>query len=167
METPNITIQPATDQDCEALCTLFNEVDAFHRDRLSHLFKAPDGPAREHAYFQALIADSANGLFIAKVDDKAVGYVHAIARHTPDLPILVPRHYVVIDNIGVASEYQHKGIGRLLMDRAREWACANGAKNIELNVYEFNAGAIAFYEELGYQTLSRKMSLALDGEQTI
>ena len=164
METPNITIQPATDQDCEALCTLFNEVDAFHRDRLSHLFRAPDGPARERAYFQALMADSTNGLFIARVDGKAVGYVHAIARHTPDLPILVPRHYVIVDNIGVTSEYQHKGIGRLLMDKAREWACTKGATNIELNVYEFNAGAIAFYEELGYQTLSRKMSLQLDRE---
>ena len=95
---------------------------------------------------------------------KPLGTCMQSPRHTPDLPIFVPRHYVVVDNIGVASEYQHKGIGRLLMDRAREWACAKGATNIELNVYEFNAGAIAFYEELGYQTLSRKMSLPLDRE---
>jgi ribosomal protein S18 acetylase RimI-like enzyme len=47
------------------------------------------------------------------------------------------------------------------MDEVRVWAIAKGATAIELNVYEFNETAIAFYERLGYQTLSRKMSKEL------
>jgi len=31
-----------------------------------------------------------------------------------------------------------------------------------LNVFEFNQGAVAFYEELGFVTLSRKMRKRLD-----
>jgi hypothetical protein len=41
---------------------------------------------------------------------------------------------------------------------AQAWAIAKGATSVELNVFEFNQKAIAFYEGLGYQTLSRKMS---------
>ncbi len=47
------------------------------------------------------------------------------------------------------------------MEKMQEWAIAKGATSIELNVYEFNETAISFYEGLGYQTLSRKMSKEL------
>jgi ribosomal protein S18 acetylase RimI-like enzyme len=43
------------------------------------------------------------------------------------------------------------------MDAAQEWAIARGATAIELNVYEFNEAAQAFYRQLGYATLSRRM----------
>jgi ribosomal protein S18 acetylase RimI-like enzyme len=35
--------------------------------------------------------------------------------------------------------------------------------DIELNVWEFNRGAMAFYRQLGYRTTSRKMSKRLGG----
>jgi len=50
----------------------------------------------------------------------------------------------------------------MLMDIVHEWAIAKGATAIELNVYEFNKSAMAFYRRLGYETVSRKMSRALN-----
>jgi len=58
----------------------------------------------------------------------------------------------------VKSGFQNHGIGRILMDKMQEWATAKGATSIELHVYEFNETAVSFYERLGYQTFSRKMS---------
>ncbi len=52
------------------------------------------------------------------------------------------------------------------MDKMQEWAIARGATSIELNVYEFNVTAISFYERLGYQTFSRKMSKELKKDKT-
>lgn len=49
----------------------------------------------------------------------------------------------------------------MLMDEIQKWAIVKGATSIELNVFEFNYTAISFYERLGYQTLSRKMSKEL------
>jgi diamine N-acetyltransferase len=43
------------------------------------------------------------------------------------------------------------------MDEMHAWAVAQGAASIELNVYEFNQNAIRFYQNLGFQTFSRKM----------
>ena len=52
------------------------------------------------------------------------------------------------------------------MDKMQEWATTKGATSIELNVYEFNKTAISFYERLGYQTLSRKMSKEITKDKT-
>jgi GNAT superfamily N-acetyltransferase len=47
------------------------------------------------------------------------------------------------------------------MYKAEEWAVRLGVSEVELNVYEFNQVAQAFYERLGYATCSRKMSKKL------
>lgn len=47
------------------------------------------------------------------------------------------------------------------MEKAHEWAVAEGAESIELNVWEFNQEAAEFYKTLGYETASRKMNKRL------
>lgn len=156
-----VSIRKANAKDYSALCDLFDEVDALHRDNLPHLFQKPRGPVREHDYYWGLIADENVGLFVAEVDEMLVGFVQAVIRGAPEIPVLVPRRYAVVDSIGVKSEFRNRGIGRMLMDTVHEWAIARGVTSVELNVYEFNKAAIAFYRSLGYETLSRKMSRAL------
>jgi len=159
-----ISVREATVDDYRALCGLFEEIDALHRGHLPHLFQKPGGPAREPDYYSGLIADEDTALFVAEAGGELVGAVQAIVRETPDFPILVPRRYVVVESIVVKSGFQNHGIGRALMEEMRAWAVAKGAAAIELNVYEFNQTAIAFYECLGYQVVSRKMSKDLKND---
>jgi ribosomal protein S18 acetylase RimI-like enzyme len=156
-----ISVRKAIANDYNSLCELFNEIDALHRDNLPHIFQKPGGAAREQDYYSGLIADENVALLVAEAGGKLVGFVHAIVRETPAIPVFVPRRYAIVDGIGVKSEFQNHGIGRILMDKMQEWAIAKGATSIELNVYEFNETAISFYERLGYQTFSRKMSKEL------
>jgi ribosomal protein S18 acetylase RimI-like enzyme len=156
-----VNIREAIAEDYVALCGLFDEVDALHRSNLPHIFQKPNGPVREHDYYLGLIADENVGLFVAEVGDKVVGFVHAVIRDTPAMPVFVPRRYVIVDSIGVKSEYQRHGIGQMLVDTGHQWAIAKGATSIELNVYEFNQTATTFYERLGYDTVSRKMGKTL------
>ena len=157
-----VSIRQPTAEDYATLCDLFDEVDALHRDHLPHMFQKPNGPVRERDYYLGLIADENVGLFVAEVSGKPVGFVHAVVRDTPVIPVFVPRRYAVVDSIGVKPEFQGHGIGRMLMGIVHEWAIAKGATSIELNVYEFNETAIAFYQSLGYETLSRRMSKTLN-----
>ena len=161
-----IIVRKATTNDYNILCELFDEIDALHRDNLPHLFQKPSGSVREQDYYSGLIADENVGLFVAEADGKLVGFVHAIVRDTPAFPVFVPRRYAIVDGIVVKSEFQNHGTGRILMDKMQEWAIAKGATSIELNVYEFNETAISFYEKLGYQTFSRKMSKELKINET-
>ncbi len=156
-----ISVRKAAADDYHSLCKLFDEIDALHRDHLPHMFQKPGGAAREQDYYSELIADRNIALLIAEAGGELVGFVHAIVRDTPAFPVFVPRRYAIVDGIVVKSEFQNHGIGRMLMDKMQAWATANGATSIELNVYEFNETAISFYERLGYQTFSRKMSKEL------
>jgi len=153
-----ISARKATADDYNSLCELFNEIDALHCDNLPYIFEKPNGAAREKDYYLGLIADENVALLVAEVGENLVGFVHAIVRDTPAIPVFVLRRYAIVDSIVVKSGFQNHGIGRILMDKMEEWAIAKGATSIELNVYEFNEPAISFYERLGYQTFSRKMS---------
>jgi len=161
-----ISIRKATADDYNSLCKLFNEGDALHRENLPHIFQKPNGAAREKDYYLGLIADENVALLVAEAGGDLVGFVHAIVRDTPAIPVIVPRRYAIVDGIVVKSGFQNHGIGRILMDKMQEWATAKGATSIELNVYEFNETAISFYERLGYQTLSRKMSKEIKKDKT-
>jgi diamine N-acetyltransferase len=162
----SISVRKATTNDYNKVCELFDEIDAIHRDNLPHIFQKPGGSVREQEYYSGLIADENIGLFVAEADGILVGFVHAMVRDTPAFPIFVPRRYAIVDGIVVKSEFQNRGTGRILMDKMQEWAITKGAVSIELNVYEFNKTAISFYERLGYQTFSRKMSKELKINET-
>ncbi len=161
-----ISVRKATADDYNSLCELFNEGDALHRDNLPHIFQKPNGAAREKDYYLGLIADENVALLVAEAGGNLVGFVHAIVRDRSVIPVFVPRRYAIVDGIVVKSGFQNHGIGRILMDKMHEWATAKGATSIELNVYEFNKTAISFYERLGYQTLSRKMSKEITKDKT-
>jgi ribosomal protein S18 acetylase RimI-like enzyme len=160
-----VKVRRATNGDYSAVCEMFDELDAMHRDNLPHVFQKPGGVAREQGYYLGLIADENVGFFVASSDGELVGFVHAFVKDTPAIPVLVRRRYVVVDAVVVRSGLQNQGIGSILMDKAQEWALAKGATAIELNVYEFNEAAIAFYERLGYCTLSRKMRKELSADK--
>jgi ribosomal protein S18 acetylase RimI-like enzyme len=155
-------IRKATVNDYDNLCELFNEVDTLHRVNLPHIFQKPNGAAREKDYYLGLVADENIGLFVVEMDEKLIGFVHVLVRDTPVFPIIISQHHAVIDGIAVKSDFQNHGIGKMLMEKAQEWAMTNGAVFIELNVYEFNQNAISFYERLGYQISSRRMRKKID-----
>jgi len=155
-------IRKATANDYDNLCELLNEIDTLHLVNLPDIFQKPNGAAREEDYYLGLVADKNIGLFVAEMDEKLIGFVHVLVRDTPVFPVIIPQHYAVIDGIAVKSEFQNHGIGKMLMEKAQEWATTNSAVFIELNVYEFNKNAISFYERLGYQISSQRMRKKID-----
>ena len=160
-----ISVRKATADDYESLCELFDEGDALHRDNLPQIFQKPGGAVRERDYYCGLITDESIALFVAEAGGNLVGFVHAMVRDAPALPMFVPRCYAIVDGIVVKSGFQNRGIGGTLMEKMHEWAIAKGAGSIELNVYEFNGNAISFYESLGYRAFSRKMGKDLNRDK--
>ena len=53
-------------------------------------------------------------------------------------------------SIAVDPDFQHKGIGKLLMDEIEKQAKKYGYKNLALTVHPHNHAAISFYEKLGW-----------------
>jgi ribosomal-protein-alanine N-acetyltransferase len=64
------------------------------------------------------------------------------------------RGYVV--TLDVAAEWRQKGLGRRLMREAEWCAVAVGVGWMQLHVFTGNAGAIRFYERLGYERIRER-----------
>ncbi|MGC9346657.1 MAG: GNAT family N-acetyltransferase [Anaerolineae bacterium] len=151
------SLRAARYADYEALCALLEEVDEIHRDQLPEFFRRLPGPARSASYMHSLISDSKVGFFVAVEEEALVGCVVIAARQTPNVPVLMPRDYAVIECVVVKEAFRGRGVGRALMSMGERWARERGLEAVELDVFEFNTAARAFYEELGYKTVSRRL----------
>ncbi len=153
-------IRPATMNDYEDLCRILAECDALHSARLPGWFNPLADPrlARTREYFAELMQDPNTSVLVAEQDGRIAGAIITLVRDTPPIPILVPRRFGSIDIIVVRQDQRGLGIGRALMAQAEAWAKAMGAQDIQLSVYAFNHSAIRFYESLGYEAISQKMS---------
>jgi ribosomal protein S18 acetylase RimI-like enzyme len=71
-----------------------------------------------------------------------------------------PRAYV--DNLVVAEECERKGVGRALLAYVERRARDHGCREVVLDVFAVNRGAIAFYERQGYGPDHIRMAKPLD-----
>jgi ribosomal-protein-alanine N-acetyltransferase len=94
-------------------------------------------------------AEEANAIVrIAERDDgEMVGFVIVHAERV----VTGSQAYVV--TLDVAAQCRQLGLGGRLMREAEACAAAAGARWMQLHVFTGNAGAIRFYERLGYQRL--------------
>lgn len=153
----DFSIREANEKDYEEICELFAELDAFHRVALPDVFQESAEQVRSRKFISDIISDKNAVLFVAETNFQIIGLINIEIRKSPDIPIMVPRKYAVIDAIGVKERFRNSGVGKALMKKAHQWALEKGVNQIELNVWEFNQGAIKFYEKLGYKNASRKM----------
>jgi ribosomal protein S18 acetylase RimI-like enzyme len=153
-------IRVATIADHVALADLWGEADAFHHAALPRIYAPPPDPARSSEVIAAILDDPDQGLLVACDEERPVGLVHVTLRERR--PPMLPKRFAVVEAIVVAAAHRGTGIGRSLMEAAHRWAGARGAVEIWLDVGEFNAGAIGFYEALGYETVSHRMRREFD-----
>ena len=85
--------------------------------------------------FRGLVAEDASGL---------AGYVLFSRSYDGDY---VRRFYIV--DLYVRQTHRGNGIGRLLMNKLRDVAIAEGIARLSWTVHKNNAGALRFYEALG------------------
>ena len=161
----DITVREATAEDYDALLLVFDQGDAYHRRALPHIFRKPDGPSRSRAYIDELLSDENATILVAECEGQIVGEVNIAIRQARDIPILVPRRYAAVDTLIVVEAFRRAGVGQSLMEHAHRWALDKGVAEVELSVWDFNDGAIAFYGHLGYKPTRHTMSISLKGQR--
>jgi GNAT superfamily N-acetyltransferase len=156
----DITIREAKITDYECVNALFTEELAFHIEIEPELFKMPEC-VMTMDWFRDLLRKVNTIMYIAEVDGKAAGLIQVMVGDSPNDPIFRKRRYTHIEDIVVAQEYQHRGVGRELMQAAHMWAKAQGALAVELWVWQTNERAIQFYKHLGYTTKRLSMEISV------
>ena len=159
MKPTIFTIRTATDADFLQLCELFTELDAQHLPVRPDLFRPPSHPPRTQEDIMARIEGPDSVIFVA-ADNHGwglLGFASVILRRIPEGVVHKARLAAEVDNLVVRQNVRRLGIGRALLECASAWAAQQGTDSLSLGVYEFNASAVAFYEAVGFTTLTRRM----------
>jgi len=97
---------------------------------------------------EAILSDNPDiEVFIAEDEnDIPCGFLHMCMQ----TDYYTGERHAHITDIVVIKNAEGKGIGRLLMEKADDWAREKKARWITLNVFEENKHAMAHYEKAGY-----------------
>ena len=156
MERENTVIRFAREEDLPGVNELRRQVNALHVKGKPDVFKP--GFSKELEDFLYVIAkDPQIWILVAARDEKVVGFavLHHIAK--PENPFMYERDFLDIDEFCVDEHHRRQGIGTAMMDRIRAFAKEKGFRRVELNMWEFNREALAFYEAAGFHTFRRYM----------
>jgi len=151
-----IEIHEIHGEDFAAVVDLMQEGDDYHRAALPDLFK-PVQNARTEEFLKSFIGNDDARIFVAKVEDRVVGLVQFSVIDVGERPTMFSRKLLFVDSLVVNAEFRRRGFGNALMNYVHDWAADHDIPSIELTVYGFNRPAIQLYEELGYETMMRRM----------
>ena len=153
----DFSIREATEQDYEGLCKIFAEGDLLHSQALPQIFTKPKEPFPSREFISGILEDESAAMFVAESGGQIIGLIHVLIRESPDIPIMVKRRYAYVSNIAITERLRGSGIGKALMRQAERWAIQRNVSQFQLNVWDFNKNAIAFFQKLGYTPSSHNM----------
>lgn len=140
-------IRPARPADMKGVLRLLDEQNQFHVDLLPGFFR---NQRTEPSRVEELLGDPDSALLVAEVDSTVVALAEARLARTKDLPVLVQKAYVYVQEMIVTDSFRGKGIGTALMDAVRTWARERGAQSLRTAVVPANKRARDFYEREGF-----------------
>lgn len=107
----------------------------------------------------ALIEATDATVIVATVASKIVASGYARKMAASDY--LNYRHFAYLGFMYVDPAYRGKGINKLIMQQAIDWAKAAGLSVLHLDVYSENEGAIKAYKKVGFKENMVDMKLDL------
>jgi ribosomal protein S18 acetylase RimI-like enzyme len=122
---------------------------------------------RDPAVFDRFFSELGDGTFLTKPGAQAFvatidGHPCGLISFYPDKDYFTDHPRAYIDNLVVAQESERKGVGRALLAFVERRAREQGYREVVLDVFAGNDGAIAFYERQGYQPDHIRMVKPLD-----
>lgn len=128
--------------------------NASHLDAVAQLFDAYRGfyqqspnPEQSRAFIAERIAGNESAIFLAQDEQgQALGFVQLY----PTFSSIDAHRAWLLSDLFTAPSARGRGVGRLLMNTAREFALETGAKSMMLETATDNFTAQGLYESLGY-----------------
>jgi len=136
--TQQPTIIRADLEHLELLTPLFDAYRIF--------YKQPSDLAAADSYLRQRLADLDSVIFLAMDGERGLGFCQLY----PSFGSLSMRRLWILYDLYVVPEARRQGVGRALLERARDFGQASGASHMELSTAKNNYPAQRLYESLGY-----------------
>ena len=150
----------AVEADLERVNALRRQVNDLHVAGKPEVFK-PGFPPELRDFIHVIFAAPDQWILVAEEDGEILGFavLHRIVR--PETPFMYVRDFLDIDEFCVDEGHRRQGVATAMIDFIRGWAKEQGFTRLELNMWEFNREALAFYEAAGFATYRRYMEMKL------
>ena len=155
-----MTVRFAREDELARVNELRRQVNELHVEGRPDIFKAGFREELGELVYE-LFRDPRKRIVVCEDGGAIRGY--AVLNHIekPENPFMLERDYLDLDEFGVDESYRRRGAASAMIAFIRDWARGEGFGRLELNMWEFNAGALAFYEAVGFTTYRRYMEMKL------
>ena len=155
-----MSVRLAKEYELERVNELRRQVNDLHVKGRPDIFKP--GFSQELAdHICTIRNDPDQEIVVCERDGAICGFAVLHHIHKPETPFMFERDFLDIDEFCVDEAYRRKGVATEMIAFIREKAKENGFDRIELNMWEFNQDALAFYESVGFTTYRRYMEMNL------
>lgn len=152
-------IRRAERRDFNVLCRLYGQVDAWHHQAYPDRFKFSGKLGRALGLVQKEFADPSNEIWVVEAEGKVRGMGSFLHRQNESHPLIQPGSFLLVDVIVVHEAWQGKGIGKMVLDKAKSIAEEKGYGALRLKVYEKNESARRMYASQGFEPIISTMEL--------
>ena len=156
-----MNIRFATEGDLPRVNELRAQVNALHVSGKPEVFR-PGFCEELQEHVHVLFSAPDHAILVAEGEAGVVGFACVKLVERPGSPYRLPMRYLDVDEFGVDEAARRQGVGRMLFEAVRDYARTQGVSRIELNMWEFNQDALAFYEAIGFTTYRRYMEYTLE-----
>ena len=151
-----LIVRKAQPGDIPFILDLLDQIRDLHHRGRPDVFK-DNGTKYTAADLEEKLKNSGECIFVAYDGDKPLGYVCTVTTEYSHHNIMLDKKILYIDDLCVYSSSRGRGVGRVLMDKAKDYAKETGCASMELVCWKFEGSAEGFYRSYGFTTMSRRM----------
>lgn len=150
----------AQEHELERVNELRRMVNNLHAENRPDIFKQGFDQEISNAIYEMWKLDDYK-IIVAEHDQTICGFacIHFIKKS--ETPYRRPLSFIEVSEFGVDPAFRRKGIATELMAFVFDLAKENGLSRIELNMWDFNESALAFYETVGFRTYRRFLEVEI------
>lgn len=151
-------VRLAKKEELDEINKLRKQINDIHVEGKPEVFKEGFNDELRDFIF-AIWEDPEQDIIVADADGMICGFavVHHIFK--PENPFMYERDFLDVDEFCVDENFRRQGVASALVSFIKDYANEKGLHRIELNMWEFNQGALAFYEAAGFKTYRRYMEM--------
>lgn len=155
----------ATSQDLLAICRLGQQLNSLHHQHRPDIYAPSTGDFdRDSDFWRPSLEGENHAVFLAEQAATVIGFITVQVTESKG-SLMQPQRVGRIGSVCVDQAARGQGVGRALMAQAQAWALDQGAADLRLTVWGFNAPAQRLYEELGFEMRAFEMGKRLTDVQ--
>ncbi len=156
-------IQEATPEDIDELFPLWQELMQHHQSQHKVFRCKPNHDQALKAELLTRLKAKDTQVYVYEKDGDWIGMIICQLRQSIKGFVLQRKGYIA-ETI-VKAGFRNQGIGQELFEAARNWLHDKGADHIELQVAVKNNKALDFWQQQGFETITRHLVLVLDDKK--